>query len=207
MTEVPSNDMFREIIDQTFTEETNGKVVELCPGGAELSVDKTNLEEYIRLMVDRRLNSSKQQVKWVQIGIERVIPLGIFSFLTPDEVDDRVCGVKQLDIDRLKSITEYESCSEDNKHVKWFWKILERMEPDDQTLYLRFTWGRARLPVELGELRYKHKIALKDYWDADRLPEAHTCFFTIDIAPAKDIDSMEQKLLTAIRFCGEIDND
>ena len=143
----------------------------------------------------------------MQIGIEKVVPLSIFSFLTPDEVDDRVCGVKQLDIDRLKSITEYESCSEDNKHVKWLWKILERMEPDDQTLYLRFTWGRARLPVELGELRYKHKIALKDYWDADRLPEAHTCFFTIDIAPAKDIDSMEQKLLTAIRFCGEIDND
>ena len=59
MNEVPSNDMFREIIDQTFTEETNGKVAELCQGGAELSVDKTNLEEYIRLMVDRRLNSSK----------------------------------------------------------------------------------------------------------------------------------------------------
>lgn len=54
--QIQDNDMFRDIMDQTFTEEEKSQTIELCPDGKEKYVDRTNYEEYIRLVVDRRLN-------------------------------------------------------------------------------------------------------------------------------------------------------
>ena len=39
------------------------------------------------------------------------------------------------------------------------------------------------------------------------LPVSHTCFFTIDIPKYSSADILYNKLIYAIRFCGEIDND
>lgn len=84
---------------------------------------------------------------------------------------------------------------------------MSRMSEEDKTLYLKFVWGRLRMPFDCSTLRYKHRIAYMDYWDKDRLPESHTCFFAIDIPNYENEEILEKKLLTSIRFCGEIDND
>ena len=201
---IEDNDMYRDLIDQTFTEEVNGKTIELCPGGADMHVDRTNFEDYIQLVVDRRLNISKNQMKAVRKGVEIIVPLQIMKFLTIDEIDDRVCGLKELDIARLKKITEYVSCDAEDKIIKWFWNVVEKFEPEDQQLYLKFTWGRSRMPVELAEYD-KHTIFYNSYGSAESLPEAHTCFFQVDLPKYKDQETLEAKLLTAIRFCGDID--
>ena len=39
------------------------------------------------------------------------------------------------------------------------------------------------------------------------LPLSHTCFFTLDIPSYSSYDILFNKLLYAIKFCGEIDND
>lgn len=41
----------------------------------------------------------------------------------------------------------------------------------------------------------------------DALPRSHTCFFQLDMPPYKTDELCAKKLLTAIQFCGEIDDD
>ena len=81
-----------------------------------------------------------------------------------------------------------------------------RMSEEDKSLYLRFVWGRSRLPSELNNLRYKHSICFYEDYGDSRLPEAHTCFFMIDLPGYSTEEIMEKRLLTAIQFCGSIEN-
>lgn len=136
-----------------------------------------------------------------------IIPDNIVSIVSWIDVEDRVAGMKIVDVTKLKSITEYRSCDASTKVVKMFWNVLEKISDEDKTAYLKFVWGRARMPFDCTTLRYKHRIAVIEHWEKDRLPESHTCFFAIDIPVYETEEILEKKLLTSIRFCGEIDND
>lgn len=51
-------------------------------------------------------------------------------------------------------------------------------------MYLRFVWGRSRLPLSAAGFTKKHKLSKlakspPDMW----LPVGHTCFFTLDLPP------------------------
>ena len=136
----------------------------------------------------------------------RIVPSQIVSMLQWDEIETRVAGEKIVDIDKLKGITNYENCTASTKQVKFFWNIMGRMSEEDKSLYLKFVWGRSRLPSELTNLRYKHSIALFAEHGDSRLPAAHTCFFTIDMPAYSTEEIMEKKLMCAIQMCGSIEN-
>jgi len=36
----------------------------------------------------------------------------------------KVCGSEEVDIDRLKAMTGYKNCNEDTQVIKRFWKVL-----------------------------------------------------------------------------------
>ena len=52
-----------------------------------------------------------------------------------------------------------------------------------------------------------HKVDFARNMNANSLPQAHTCFFSVDLPIYKSDKIMRQKLLTAITLCGEIDTD
>jgi len=58
----------------------------------------------------------------------------------------------------------------------------------------------------LAKLRYQHTLAGMDGGDR-KLPMAHTCYFTLDVPEYTDKEIFRKRLLTAIRFCGEVDGD
>ena len=37
--------------------------------------------------------------------------------------------------------------------VQWFWEILETFSPSERSLFLRFVWGRTRLPRNIADFR------------------------------------------------------
>lgn len=80
------------------------------------------------------------------------------------------------------------------------------MSEEDKALYLKYVWGRQRLPSDLTNLRYKHTLYFCG-GDPGSLPKAHTCFFQIDLPDYPTAEVLENKLLIAIRFCGDIDDD
>ena len=75
-----------------------------------------------------------------------IVPKSIVNILSWEEVEIRAAGTKTTDVEKLKSITEYRNCTENSKVVKMFWNVMSRMSEEDKTLYLKFVWGRQRLP-------------------------------------------------------------
>lgn len=120
--------------------------------------------------------------------------------------DVRATGEKTIEVDRLKSITNW-SCENSHPIVERFWKAFERMNDEERSSYLKFVWGRNRLPVSLTNLSYKHKIDLCTNLSNKGFPQAHTCFFTLDIPEYESEDVVYKKLTEAAAFCGEIDTD
>jgi hypothetical protein len=42
--------------------------------------------------------------------------------------------------------TKYDGIDKNANHVKWFWEVLREVTPKDRQMFLRFVWGRSRLP-------------------------------------------------------------
>ena len=124
-----------------------------------------------------------------------------------EQVESRACGEKTVDIDKLMSITSYQSCNANSPIIKRFWRVFEDFDDEQRQMYLKFVWGRSRLPIDMKTLKDKHTIALAMNMDKTGFPHAHTCFFSIDIPNYPTDKIMRDKLLTAISMCGEIDTD
>lgn len=70
---------------------------------------KATIEEFIGLVLKARFAEGTQQIKAIQEGLDQVFmgKLGLIAYLTPQAIEVRACGAKEIDIDRLKSITKY----------------------------------------------------------------------------------------------------
>lgn len=74
-------------------------------------------------------------------------------------------------------------------------------------MYLKFVWGRSRLPIDMKGMRQQHTVTLARSMGKTALPEAHTCFFEVDLPEYADDKTMKEKILIAVTMCGEIDLD
>jgi len=133
--------------------------------------------------------------------------LSLLSLLTYKQVEIRACGSKTIEVDRLKSITSYSACSETDKHGGRFWRVFEAMNDEQRSLYLKFVWGRSRLPLDLTKLEYKHEVRLMDHMGKTDFPQAHTCFFQLDLPPYETDEMCSQRIIAASELCGGIDTD
>lgn len=200
-----SEEDFDACIDEYFvTLLSNGTQVELIPGGKNVKVTKQNLNEYIRLIVSARLNESQKQIKAIKQGIDYVISLNICKFLNSQQVEARATGSKTLDLEKLKQISTYDGASSTDPHIKIFWEVMESFNDEERSLYLKFVWGRARLPANTSQ---NHKIVSMTYVQNACLPVSHTCFFTLDMPRYPTFEIARDRILFAIRFCGDIDAD
>lgn len=107
-----------------------------------------------------------------------------------------VCGVEQLDFQKLEKTTQYERCSKDDQTVKWFWEVVHGLTDDQKRQFLKFTTGSDRSPLRgLGELNL---IIMVQALDNERLPSAHTCFNHLLLPQYSSKDQLRNKLLKAI---------
>jgi E3 ubiquitin-protein ligase HERC2 len=157
-----------------------------------------------------RFNENKEQIEAMREGLKLVFTselIPVLQLMDWEQIESRACGEKTVDIDKLKSITEYHGCNENSPIIKRFWKMMTSFDDDQRQLYLKFAWGRSRLPIDLKNLRRKHTIDLCKHMDKTGFPQAHTCFFSIDLPDYPNEKIMRAKFLTAITMCGEIDTD
>lgn len=110
----------------------------------------------------------------------------------------------------MKENTTYQGCSESDLVIEFFWKCLDDFTQEERAMYLRFVWGRSRLPLTSKDFSKKHKIQMmrKTSYDADyMLPVSHTCFFSIELPRYTKYEVLRAKLLYAITNCQAIDTD
>lgn len=146
-------------------------------------------------------------MEWIREGVDFVVDLKIFMLLTYEDVAIRACGPPEVKVEDFKKITDYGNCNADHQVIKFFWEMFENFTQDERQKYLKFVWGRTKLPADNSELHNRHRIDLSDWMDPESFPEAHTCFFSVDVPNYKDLETMTKKFKTAIELCGEIDND
>ena len=75
---------------------------------------------------------------------------------------------------------------------------MEGLDNKDRSQFLRFTWGRSRLPHKDNWPR-PFKLCARNYGD-DMLPLAHTCFFELELPQYSSEKIMRERLLFAIHY-------
>jgi E3 ubiquitin-protein ligase HECTD2 len=174
----------------------------LVPGGESRVVTKKTREEYVDLYVEYVLDKSiRKQFEPFARGFFNVCGGAALSLFRGEEIELLIRGSGDLDINVLRGTTVYEnfqtptttSISAENPTevtepvaveaafpvVRWFWELLALAGSDDQRRVLRWITGSDRIPATgMGGLILRIQC-LGD--DCDRLPQARTCFNTLQI--------------------------
>ena len=200
---------FRDTFFETFTtESTDKRPVELVPGGAEKEVTFENRHFYCDLVVQYRLHEFDQQAAAVRRGLAAMLPYRLLSLFTWDQLEELVCGRAVIDVALLKSVSEYSSCSASDEHIQFFWQAMEEFSNEERSMFIRFVWGRSRLPLTADAFPQRFKLQSFGKSPPDSyLPVAHTCFFSVELPRYSTLEIMKEKLLYAIFNCQSIDGD
>ena len=205
-------DMFVDMMDLSYTTQlSNGETVPIIEDGENKKVTFDEVDEYHKLVIKARAEEGMKQIKALREGFEIIFPMSILGILSWRDVEERVRGPSEISVAALKSITEYSSCSSDNEFVQRFWRVLEEFTNEEKSKFLKFVWGRSRLPISERIRDQNFKLYLMDsgrFTEHDtHFPESHTCFFQLDLPRYTTDEACKSKILYAIATCGEIDTD
>ncbi|CAH1776574.1 unnamed protein product, partial [Owenia fusiformis] len=169
-----------------------------------------NRQEYIRLALNYRLHEFDEQIQWAREGMARVIPVPLLSLFTGFELETMVCGSPDIPLNLLKSVATYKGIDANAPLIQWFWEVMEEFTNTERSLFLRFVWGRTRLPRTIADFRGRDFVlqVLDKYNPPDHfLPESYTCFFLLKMPRYSAKIVLKEKLKYAIHFCKSIDTD
>ncbi|XP_054929802.1 E3 ubiquitin-protein ligase HERC2 isoform X6 [Dermacentor andersoni] len=196
-------------LDMPFaTHSATGQEVRLSAKYQRATVE--NRAEYVRLALNYRLHEFDEQVAAVREGMSKVIPVPMLSLFTGQELETMVCGSPDIPIQLLKAVATYKGVEPDSLLVQWFWDVMEEFTNAERSLFLRFVWGRTRLPRAIADFRGRDFVlqVLDKYSPADHfLPESYTCFFLLKMPRYSCRAVLREKLKYAIHFCKSIDTD
>ena len=129
----------------------SGREVSLHPSWTQLS--PTNCHDYVKLAIHMRLHEFDQQVVAVREGLSKVIPMPLLHLFTGPETETMVGGSQEISIELLKSVTTYKGIDQHASLIRWFWEVMEAFNQNERALFLRFVWGRTRLPRTTADFR------------------------------------------------------
>ena len=83
---------------------------------------------------------------------------------------------------------------------------MRRFTPEQRSAFMRFVWGRSRLPASAAEWGdMKLTIHTKHTAQPDRVyPVAHTCFFSLELPAYSSAAHCYERLLYAITHCTQV---
>ncbi|XP_055695916.1 probable E3 ubiquitin-protein ligase HERC2 [Lutzomyia longipalpis] len=175
-----------------------------------IKITPQNRHEYIKLALSYRLHEFDEQVKAVRDGMSKVIPVPLLSLFSASELQAMVCGSPDIPLGLLKSVASYKGVEATSNLVTWFWEVMEEFSNQERSLFLRFVWGRTRLPRTIADFRGRDFVlqVLDKYNPPDNfLPESYTCFFLLKMPRYTCKAILQEKLKYAIHFCKSIDSD
>jgi E3 ubiquitin-protein ligase HUWE1 len=202
-----------EGLDLTFSAEsqTFGKqeVIDLIPGGRNVSVMEENKADYVRLVAHHRMTAAiRSQIEAFLDGFYELVPPELISIFSPTELELLICGLPDVDIDELYAFTEYHQYRLNDNMIQWFWEVLRGFNREEKALFLQFVTGTSKVPLEgfgsLQGMRGVQRFSIhRAYGDIGLLPSAHTCFNQLDLPMYTSQEELRDKLLMAIKEGGE----
>ena len=184
----------------------SGQWIELVPNGAKRRVLWRERLLYVEEAVRARLGEFDAEIDAIKAGFFSVVPSLVLPLLTWRDLEAKVCGTPIIDVEVLKKMTDHSLPRKDKHPVAvMFWQVVTGMSNSDRAALLAFASGRRRLPAPNSGGHFK--IELLHGRGDEALPEAHTCFFTIDLPQYSSTQVMREKILYAIHNCSAIDKD
>ncbi|ESN90899.1 hypothetical protein HELRODRAFT_104310 [Helobdella robusta] len=180
--------------------------VPVVPGGQSIALTYHNKKIYTQQAMHFRLHEIDLQVRAVRDGISSIVALPLLSLLTPENLEQLVCGMTHVPVELLKKIARYRDIDENSNLVLWFWETLEEFSEEEKVLFMRFVSGRSRLPTNPADISQRFQI-LKSERSSDSLPTAQTCFFQLKLPFYTSKTMLQEKLRYAINNCKSIDTD
>ncbi len=110
-----------------------------------------------------------------------------------------VGGPPGVDIELLERHTVYDGYSASHPVIKRFWRVFASFTEEERSMYVRFAWGRSRLPSGSARWTSKHKLSSRGR-DDRKLPVSHTCFFHVELPEYSTDELMRWGLTIAIHY-------
>ncbi|XP_062621584.1 probable E3 ubiquitin-protein ligase HERC1 [Saccostrea cucullata] len=184
----------------------DGRLVPVIPGGGALQLNFNNRREYVEAVLNYRLQEMNRQAASVREGLSWIIPVPLLTLLTPQNLEQLVCGMEEMSVDVLRKVVRYRGIDEKNEVVCWFWEVLEAFSNEERIQFLRFVSGRTRLPANPSDISQRFQIMNSDR-GANCLPTSQTCFFQLRLPNYPSREMLAEKLRYAIFNCRSIDMD
>lgn len=196
-----------DVITEDFSVETDDygehKVIDLVENGHNIPVTEENKNEYVKLLVEYRLQTSvKEQMDNFLAGFHEMIPADLVLIFDEQELELLISGLPDIDIDDWKSHTEYNNYSPSAPQIQWFWRAVKSFDNEERAKLLQFATGTSKVPLngfkELSGSNGVSKFSIhRDYGPTDRLPSSHTCFNQIDLPAYETYETLRGSLLLA----------
>lgn len=199
-------------------------MVDLIPDGHKIAVNDANKAEYIKLLAQHRMTTAiRSQIDVFLEGFHDLVPAELISIFTPTELELLICGLPDVNVEDLRSNTDYQQCRATDDCIVWFWEILRDFSREEKALFLQFVTGTSKVdpyliffslsltlmfvhsqvPLNgfsgLQGIRGPQRFSIhRSHAGPTALPTAHTCFNQLDLPVYPTKDDLLEKLLMAI---------
>jgi len=166
-------------------------------------------QKLFKLLLRTRLFETRVQTEAIRRGFCTIVPEQLLSILTWQELEERICGTRDIDIELLKRHTEYGPDVDQNApHIRYLWKTLEGFTQQQLRRFVKFAFAQERLPsTDEGFSHPKIRMLIKSSRHAgkrknedDALPHADTCFFNVEIPAYSSEEIMRKRLTTVVNM-------
>jgi len=197
------------VTTQTFTTQlSNNEEVELKTNGKDIPVTYELREEFVDLSIKARLSESSKQIAAIQKGLNSVVPLKFLTLFSWFDLEVMICGNPVIDVEALRRHTIFSGgLNASHPAVKFLFQVLHSFNTEERQLFLKFVWGRNRLPSTDADWGQQMTVNLLSTASDESLPISHTCFFSIDLPNYTSYAAMKKKIVYAIYNCTAIDVD
>lgn len=197
-----------DVITETFSVETDDygehKTIDLIEGGRDVPVTEDNKSEYVRKVVEYRLQTSvAEQMDHFLEGFHDIIPENLVVIFDEQELELLISGLPDISVADWQNNTVYTNYSASSMQIQWFWRAVKSFDNEERAKLLQFATGTSKVPLngfkELSGSDGACKFSIhRDYCALDRLPSSHTCFNQIDLPAYESYETLRGSLLMAI---------
>lgn len=108
----------------------------------------------------------------------------------------QVCGSPDIPLHLLKSVATYKGVEPSAPLVQWFWEVMEAFSNTERSLFLRFVWGRTRLPRTIADFRGRDfVIQVGSAGRSGRCPASQPGFpFSLGVGGSETLQVLEPPL-------------
>ncbi|KAF7662154.1 hypothetical protein LDENG_00243780 [Lucifuga dentata] len=186
-------------MDTTFTVSWGGKSAELDCKEKGKRVTNSNKKEFVDAYVNYAFNKSVESVfEEFKRGFFKVCDMDVVEFFQPEELQTVMVGQEEYDWKVFKENTVYEGDYNDtHQNIVTFWKVFEKLTPDQKKGFLLFLTGCGRVPIQ-GMKSIRMTVAVLPDSTELCMPQSLTChrLLLLPIYAAKK--TMQGRLIEAI---------